>query len=242
MPHWKKSNNPLNKIQSVNPVVGCTIGCDYCYAERFCKRYALSDNFRVPVFHEERLYLLYSKKPKSFFLTTMSDLSMWKPEWIEKTFKAIRENPQHEYLFMTKRPKHLDMDIELDNVWMACTVTKKEDVHRIAELQEHVRCQHYMVCFEPLHGDVGELDLSGIESVIIGAETGGRRLKILPRERWILNISRQATEQGVLVAMKDSIEPYIDPEDVRRELPYQLVGLTRKYISDRSEEDNDDMY
>lgn len=233
----RKSNNPLNKIKSVNPVVGCSIGCDYCYAERFCKRYALSDDFTKPEFHEERLYLLYSKKPKAFFLTTMSDFSMWKPEWIEKTFKVIRENPQHEYLFMTKRPRVFDMKIDLPNVWIACTVTKREELHRIAAMKEHIKAQNYLVCFEPLHGDIGEVDLTGIDGIIIGAETGGRRLKILPRERWILNLSKQAEEQGVLVAMKDSIEPYIDPEDVKRQVPYQLVGLTRRYISTRDEDD-----
>lgn len=233
----KKSNNPLNKIKSVNPVVGCSIGCEYCYAERFCKRYALSDDFSKPVFHEERLYLLYSKSPKAFFLTTMSDFSMWKPEWIEKTFKVIRENPQHEYLFMTKRPRAIDMKIDLPNVWIACTVTKREELHRITDMKEHIKAQNYLVCFEPLHGDIGEVDLTGIDGIIIGAETGGRRLKVLPRERWILNLSRQATSQNVLVSMKDSIEPYIDPEDVKREVPYQLVGLTRRYINIPEEDD-----
>ena len=43
-----------------------------------------------------------------FLLTGMSDLSGWKPEWCEQVFAKIAENPQHQFLFLSKRPDLLE--------------------------------------------------------------------------------------------------------------------------------------
>ena len=59
-----------------------------------------------------KLKMMEKKRPQNFLLTGMSDLSGWKPEWRDEVFVKIRENPQHQFLFLTKRPDLLDFDTD----------------------------------------------------------------------------------------------------------------------------------
>ena len=83
------------------------------------------DDFADPEFFPGKLKMMEKKRPQSFLLTGMSDLSGWKPEWRDEVFVKIRENPQHQFLFLTKRPDLLDFDTDLENAWFGVTVTRK---------------------------------------------------------------------------------------------------------------------
>ena len=87
---------------TVNPVVGCTFGCPYCYARKMNDRFQWIEDWNKPVFYHERLEKLKSKKPKIIFMNSMSDVADWEDGWIETVFKAIAENPQHIYLLDRK--------------------------------------------------------------------------------------------------------------------------------------------
>ena len=88
---------------TVNPVIGCKNGCVYCYAEKINKRFGFIPNWKEPQFFPERLKQLDSKTPKSIFMDSMSDVGWWKREWGDKVFEAMRDNPQHKYIFLTKK-------------------------------------------------------------------------------------------------------------------------------------------
>ena len=115
------------------------------------------------------------KSPQNFLLTGMSDLSGWKPEWRDEVLAKIRENPQHQFLFLTKRPDLLDFDTDLENAWFGVTVTRKAELWRIDALRKNVRAKHYHVTFEPLFDDPGTVDLSGINWIVVGTMTGAQR-------------------------------------------------------------------
>ena len=117
-----------DQIQNMNIVIGCTVGCTYCYARNNVKRWHMIDDFANPEFFPSKLKMMEKKRPQNFLLTGMSDLSGWKPEWRDEVFAKIRENPQHQFLFLTKRPDLLDFDTDLENAWFGVTVTRKAEL------------------------------------------------------------------------------------------------------------------
>lgn len=84
---------------TLNPVVGCTYGCEFCYARKMNSRFGWVKDFNVPQFFNERLEKLNSKSPKNIFMDSMSDIADWKGVWMANILNAISRNPQHNYLF-----------------------------------------------------------------------------------------------------------------------------------------------
>ena len=211
-----------DQIQNMNIVIGCTVGCTYCYARNNVKRWHMIDNFADPEFFPGKLKMMEKKRPQNFLLIGMSDLSGWKPEWRDEVFAKIRENPQHQFLFLTKRPDLLDFDTDLENAWFGVTVTRKAELWRIDALRKNIRAKHYHVTFEPLFDDPGTVDLSGINWIVVGTMTGAQSRKIHTEPEWAWSLADQAHKLGIPVFMKEDLVPIIGDENMIQEMPEEF--------------------
>ena len=169
-----------------NPVTGCTKispGCKHCYAERMAKRLKAMgqvnyvNGFRLTM-HDKALPLpLTWKKPQAIFVNSMSDLFHRdvSTEFILKVFAIMGEAHWHRFQILTKRTIRLSqMDGALDwreNIWMGATVESQAYVDRIDHLR-NTSSQMKFLSLEPLLSPITDLDLAGIDWVIVGGESG----------------------------------------------------------------------
>ncbi len=211
-----------DKIKNLNIVIGCPIGCRYCYARNNCRRFHITDDFDKPEFFESKLRLFDTKEPKVFLLTGMSDLGYWKEEWVQKVLEKAACTPQNTYLFLTKRPERLNIRTELDNLWFGVTVTCAAERKRIAALKSNVRAKHYHVTFEPLSDEVGEVDLSGVDWVVIGTETGNCKGKTPTEKSWAEGLARQAQEAGIPLFMKEDLFGILSEKEMIQQFPEEF--------------------
>jgi protein gp37 len=192
-----------------NPTTGCTKlspGCKYCYAEIMARRLKgmglgkYSNGFELAL-HEGVLELPYSwKKPKLVFVNSMSDLFHKDIpfSFIQKVFDVMNENPQHVFQVLTKRAdimlRHADKLNWTPNIWMGVTVENAEVLSRIDYLKLTPASVKFISC-EPLLGPLAGIDISGIDWVIVGGESGRN-----PRpmsEDWVIELQQLCTVMDV---------------------------------------------
>lgn len=188
-----------------NPVTGCTKyseGCQNCYAERMTKRLAAmgqekyKNGFNKVVFHQEELNRDFGGKSKMIFVNSMSDTFHADISKIRigRILEYCSFNKQHIFQILTKRAERLP-DFEYPfNVWLGVTVEMAKYKNRIEYLKRTNANIKFLSC-EPLLGDLGDLDLEGIDWVIVGGESGKNARPMHPD--WVRNIQRQCKEQGV---------------------------------------------
>jgi len=171
-----------------NPITGCSKvspGCKHCYAELMAKRLQgmgkpkYRNGFNVTIheksFHEPFLW----RKPRMVFVNSMSDL--FHPEIPEEIilelFEVMNNNPQHIFQVLTKRAERLfKMNSKIKwtpNIWMGVTVENSKYVHRFELLKQTDAHIKFLSC-EPLLGPLPDLNLEGIDWVIVGGESGSR--------------------------------------------------------------------
>ncbi len=208
-----------DQIQNMNLVIGCPVGCPYCYARNNSRRFHMTDDFAKPVFFPEKLRLMEKPKPHNFLLTGMSDIAGWEREWIDQVLAKIAVNPQHQYLFLSKRPDLLNISTELENAWFGVTVTRKSELWRIDALRQNVRAKRYHVTFEPLFDNPGTVDLRGIDWIVVGTMTGAQSRKVRTSPVWTESLTAQAHELGIPVFWKEDLVPIMGEENMIQELP-----------------------
>ena len=165
-----------------------------------------------PTLHAYRLDEYKNKKRgRNIFVCSMADLfGEWVPdEWIEDVFEACKAAPQHNYLFLTKNPARyieLENDRKMpwsDNFWFGTSVTRQSDNYTWFKDKKF----HWFLSIEPLLEDLKNMDVQNPlpEWIIIGAETGRRKDRVIPKREWIENIVDQCREYGIPVFMKESL-------------------------------------
>lgn len=194
---------------SWNPVTGCekySPGCKNCYAFRIAQRLQgqgqpkYVDGFRVTLHDRLLKEPLRMKKSRSIFVNSMSDLFHRDVpvDFIRKVIDVMHRAFWHRYLVLTKRSERLrDLDSLLDwpfNCRVGVSVENRDYLYRIEDLKK-TGVPVKVVCFEPLLGPIPPIDLSGIDWVIAGGESGPCARPM--REEWALELRDQCLKQKV---------------------------------------------
>jgi len=183
-----------------NPVTGCSkisVGCANCYAERIAKRLRAMgqrryrNGFRLTM-HREVLQEPYRwKKPRIIFVNSMSDLFHEEIpfEFVQDIFSVMSANKRHTFQILTKRSERLcELAPMLDwpeNVWMGVTIESNDYINRADDLRT-VSAAVKFLSLEPLLGRLRDLELDGIDWIIVGGESGpGARLM---KTEWVTDV------------------------------------------------------
>ncbi len=198
-----------------NPTTGCTkvsAGCKHCYAETMAVRLkamgtpGYENGFDFSIVPSRLEQPFKRKKPTKYFVNSMSDLfhEAMPEEYLNKIINVIAETPQHIYQILTKREDKMNdyfSNIEIpQNIWLGVTVEdEKHGVPRIDKLRD-INATIKFLSVEPLLEDIGDVDFSGIDWVIVGGESGAKARPM--KKEWALNIKRQCEKQGVAFFFK----------------------------------------
>lgn len=171
-----------------NPLTGCTQlspGCANCYAKTLAKRLKAMGNERYKnefeiTLHPDLLQLPLSwKKPRLIFVNSMSDL--FHPEvpleYIQRVFRVMNQAKQHTFQVLTKRHERLAeiaqaQQVEwTENIWQGVSIENNRFAVR-ADYLRYVPARVRFLSCEPLLGPLPDLDLTNIDWVIAGGESG----------------------------------------------------------------------
>ena len=204
----------------------------------------------TPTFHRYKLDTPHHwKKPRTIFVCSMADLfGEWVPdEWIREVFEACEAAPQHRYIFLTKNPARLckmasacqleqwnkkhdrphpqtkefagTMPLPMhDNWWFGSTLDNANATRFDGRFLWNT-----FTNIEPLmeYMNVGLGSFGGDKWVIIGAETGNRKGKVIPKREWVENILNAARITRMKVFMKESLRDLMG-DGFRQEFPREV--------------------
>ena len=225
-----------------NPATGCTkisAGCQNCYAERMCKRLKgmgqakYLNGFDVQI-HPEELKRTWGKKPKRIFVCSMGDLFHKKVhyEFISRVFHVMRSCPEHTFQVLTKRPERMweffrtsEMGAWPKNVWAGISIENENSAWlRLPDLL-CLSVDIRFISFEPLLGPIPEIDLSGIDWVIVGGESGpGARPMHPDWARGIRPIEQWQSYDGSVYGWRNATAQTIDIKHNDKEESFFRVG------------------
>jgi protein gp37 len=197
-----------------NPVRGCTKispGCKHCYAETFAERFRgvkghpYEEGFDLRLIPEKLTEPLHWSRPSMVFVNSMSDL--FHPDvsdrFIARVVTVMMTANWHTYQILTKRSERLQRMLNgalkdaarTSHIWWGVSV---EDIRHGKPRVENLRGTSAAIKFlsvEPLLEDIGAVDLSDIDWVIVGGESGrgARPMK----ESWVESLLTQCRNANV---------------------------------------------
>lgn len=197
-----------------NPITGCTkcsAGCEHCYAATLAKRLKAMGNirykneFNVTIHRDLFNRPLEWKKSKMIFVNSMSDIfhEQIPDNIILELFDIMNKATWHTFQVLTKRPYRL---IELSskiswtpNIWMGVTVENRSAVYR-CDILKQTGARTKFISAEPLLESINNIDLNGIDWLIVGGESGAH---CRPMEKeWVIELRDKAIKSNTAFFFK----------------------------------------
>lgn len=192
-----------------NPITGCTKcseGCRHCYAATLAKRLHAMGNIRYKNGFEVTVHKdlfdrpLEWKKPKMIFVNSMSDIfhEDVSDEVILRIFETMNKASWHTFQVLTKRPERLEKLNSFinwtPNIWMGVTVENKDALKR-CDVLRNCNAQIKFISAEPLLESIAEIDLIGIDWLIVGGESGAGCRPL--EKQWVAELRDTASKNNV---------------------------------------------
>jgi len=197
-----------------NPVRGCTKispGCKHCYAETLAERFRGVPNhpyeqgFDLRLVPEKLAEPLKWGVPKTIFVNSMSDLFHQEvpTDYIEQVARVMELANWHTFQVLTKRADRLRRFLSTSrsavgawrHLWWGVSVeNRKHGLPRIEALR-HTPAAMRFLSVEPLLEDLGDVDLTNIDWVIVGGESGAGARPL--RQEWVLRLRDQCAAARV---------------------------------------------
>ncbi|HEY5536817.1 MAG TPA: phage Gp37/Gp68 family protein [Ignavibacteria bacterium] len=192
-----------------NPATGCnkvSAGCKNCYAEIFAQRLQAMGNHKYRNGFDLTIHPDVLDEPKRWkhskvvFVNSMSDIFHERIplDFLKKVFKVMNDTPRHIYQVLTKRSERLE---ELankfnwtENIWMGVSVEDNRVINRITNLK-NTPAKIKFLSLEPLLSSLPNLNLKGIDWVIVGGESGTKSRPV--QKEWIIDIKDQCEKANV---------------------------------------------
>ena len=197
-----------------NPVRGCTKvspGCKHCYAQTFSERFRgvsghpFEQGFDLRLVPHKLEEPLRWRRSRRIFVNSMSDLFQdgVSTKYITRVGRVMERANWHTYQVLTKRPERMRSLLSdelgwlstLNHVWFGVSVeNRRHGLPRIDVLRRTPASVRFL-SIEPLLEDLAVIDLSGIDWVIVGGESGPRARPM--REEWVISIRDQCRRAKV---------------------------------------------
>lgn len=199
---------------SWNPVTGCSKvspGCAHCYAETFAERFRgvpghpYEQGFDLRLWPTRLDLPLRWKQPRRIFVTSMADLFHEDVpfEFVQRVFQVMGQADWHQFQVLTKRHERLaELAPSLswpDNLWAGVSIENARFIHR-ADYLRQVPAAVRFISAEPLLGPLAGLDLTGIDWLIAGGESGvgHRPIKV----EWVEELRDRCLAEGIAFFFK----------------------------------------
>ena len=202
-----------------NPVWGCLNNCRYCYAKKIASRFGKDFS---PHWVESNWLKPFPKDTKRVFVNSMSDVMYWEESWWLRVLGMIKLHPDIDFIFLTKggTSAYPDWVIFPANCILGITVTSPKDLPcDIALVKMSDRGNRMLLNFEPILEPFPALLTSCLmffDWLIIGAETGNSKGKVVPDYSWYGNMIAAAKVMEIPVFLKPSLKD-MTPEHVYRQ-------------------------
>lgn len=229
-----------------NPCWGCNNNgaCKkFCYARKIAKRFYdviaekeykyMKDKYEicqgefanrlrhfVPTFINSQYCEKFPQKAQKIFVGSMSEIYYWDKVWIEMVIEKVKQYPQHIFQFLTKFPQIYNDWIFPSNCWLGATINYAGDSYKFEDtpFTKHIYNIHFL-SIEPIFDYIPIDCIDFADWIIIGAETGNRKDKIIPKKEWITKMVEQLNDKNIPVYLKDNIYKSYPDLPIIKEFP-----------------------